>query len=676
MLRIITVRRICQVVFFLIFVWFCLAASLGEEWNRLRGWPVNWIIQLDPLVGLGTLLTTRTLYAGLIWGLATVVLTIFLGRFFCGWVCPFGAIHQFVGFLGRRRLKITAKIKANRFRKAQVIKYYILIFLLSAAAGDLIADLFRLPKSQSEIYLGLVIGSALAVLIGIMLKKTIAFRKVFGLFFVVMAVWTVLSLLFKLDGLTAAALQTGLLDPLPLVHRSINLVLLPLLDRPALLISANPRFYQGAWLIGAVFLTAVFLNLKIPRFYCRFICPLGALLGLLGRNALWRIGKTEVRCHKNCHMCETHCEGACEPSGRLRINECILCMNCLDGYCPRNLMTYQIYPSAAGEMSLPNMDRREFITAFVSGTVAVPMLRLTGGVGPNWNPVLIRPPGALDETEFLARCIKCGQCMRVCPTNVIQPALFEFGAEALWTPVLNFRIGTSGCQLNCIACGNLCPTAAIRPISLDERLGVKDYADTGALKIGTAFVDRSRCLPWVMDRPCLVCQENCPVSPKAIFTRTTFNPVRLPDVQNLHVKAADGVNIRFENAFLTPGAFATGDYFLSLMPDKNSVPRKIIQNTADSLTLDSAHPFKNPLAPGTEIMIQIRLLKPYVDPNQCIGCGVCEHECPVKGKRAIRVSAENESRNPKHTLLLRACLESQVLEKHAPPSVTALEKGA
>ncbi len=651
MLRIKTVRRISQILFFLIFLWFCAVTTLGESWHQLRGWPVNWIIQLDPLVGLGVLLTTHTIYAGLIWGLATVVLTILLGRFFCGWLCPFGAIHQFVGYLGKRRLKAAGKIKANRFRKGQATKYYLLILLLSAAAGDLLVALFALPRTHSEIYLSLVIGAALVLLIGVMLKKTPAFKKTFGLFFGVTALWVVLSVIFKLEGFAAAALQTGLLDPIPLLHRSVNLALAPLLDKPHLYLSANPRFFQGAWLIGLIFLAAVFLNLIIPRFYCRFVCPLGALLGLLSRHALWRIGKTQAPC-KDCHLCEKDCEGACEPSGSIRTNECVLCMNCLDGCCPRNIMTYGIHPSAGGEVLSPNLARREFITAFVAGTAATPMLRLSGTTGSNWNAGLIRPPGALAETDFLARCIKCGQCMRVCPTNVIQPALFQFGAEALWTPVLNFRIGTSGCQLNCIACGNLCPTAAIRPIDLDERLGINKHAQAGPLKIGTAFVDRGRCLPWAMDRPCLVCQENCPVSPKAIFTRIHFSTVRIPEVDALRVKTADTLNIHLHQALLKPGAFATGDYYVNFQSRETMRPRKIIQNTSDRLVIASTHPFPKPPASETEFEILIRLLRPYVDPNRCIGCGVCEHECPVKGKRAIRVSAENESRNPKHALLL------------------------
>jgi ferredoxin len=139
------------------------------------------------------------------------------------------------------------------------------------------------------------------------------------------------------------------------------------------------------------------------------------------------------------------------------------------------------------------------LASAVSGAAAIPMLRIGGYLGDNWDPALVRPPGALSEKEFLSRCIKCGQCMRICPTNVIHPAGMQGGLEGLWTPVLNFRMGTSGCQFNCIACGNLCPTAAIRPISIDERLGKNRYAEQGPIKIGTAFVDRGRCLPWAMD---------------------------------------------------------------------------------------------------------------------------------------------------------------------------------
>ena len=75
------------------------------------------------------------------------------------------------------------------------------------------------------------------------------------------------------------------------------------------------------------------------------------------------------------------------------------------------------------------------------------------------------------------------------------------------------------CELNCTLCSQVCPTGAIREISIAEKLGVGPFEATGPIKTGTAFYNRGRCLPWSMDTHCVVCEEVCPVSPKAIFTR-------------------------------------------------------------------------------------------------------------------------------------------------------------
>ena len=647
-MSIITTRRICQVFFLILFLWFCLAATLGERWFQLRGWPVNWIIQLDPLVGLATLLTTRTLYAGLVWGLATVVLTILLGRFFCGWLCPFGTIHQFTGYLARRKHKIKAKLALNGYHPAQSIKYWILVFLLIMAATALAADALRLPRTTPAGFaIVLILGLIVLIVLAVRQAKLNAPKTILAVF-IIGGSWLLASFLFHGDWRPVASLQIGLLDPIPLVYRSINLILLPLIDHTTLPAASSPRLYAGTWLIASIFVAALLLNLIRPRFYCRFICPLGALFGVLGRFAIWRIGKSREEC-TDCHLCEKNCEGACQPTRRIRTAECVLCLNCISD-CHHGLMGYHTAPSAGGEILSPDLSRREFLTAAVSGAAAIPLVRIAGNLGPNWNARLVRPPGSLPEDQFLSRCIKCGQCMRICPTNVIHPAGLTAGLEGVWTPVLNFRIGTSGCQHNCIACGNLCPTAAIRPISLAERQGLDRYAEQGPIKIGTAFIDRGRCLPWAMDRPCIVCQENCPVSPKAIFTRELFNVVRLQ--QPLVVKSADATRIEFQTDALVANQYATGDFFCVVPGSPDRRRRPIIANTNSSLTVDGNHPFEQPPVSQKPISIQIRLQQPYVDPRLCIGCGVCEHECPVRGKRAIRVTAENESRAREHALLI------------------------
>jgi len=648
-MNIVTTRRICQIFFFLLFLWFCLAATLGDRWWQLRGWPVNWILELDPLVGLGTLLTTRTLYAGLLWGLATVVLTIILGRFFCGWLCPFGSLHQFIGYLANRRRSLKAKLEANRYRSAQSLKYWFLVFLLTMAVAELVIDVIRLPRTTPAGFAALIAAGLAAVIVLAIRQAELNMKTAIAGVLTVTAGWILASFLFRGDWRPVASLQIGLLDPIPLVYRSINLLILPLIDQTTLTASSSPRLYAGTWLIASIFLVSMLLNLIWPRFYCRFVCPLGALFGMLGRFAIWRIGKSKEEC-TDCHLCEKNCEGACQPTTRIRIAECVLCLNCVDD-CHHGLMGYRPAPSAGGEILSTDLSRREFLTAAVSGAAAMPLLRIAGNPGPNWAARLVRPPGSLPEPQFLSRCIKCGQCMRICPTNVIHPTGLTAGLEGLWTPVLNFRIGTSGCQHNCIACGHLCPTAAIRPISLEERQGLGRYAQQGPIKIGTAFIDRGRCLPWAMDRPCIVCQENCPVSPKAIFTRELFNSVSLQ--HPLVVKNADSNRIEFQTDTLVANQYATGDYFCVVRGIPDGRPRPIIANTSHSLTVDRKFRFEQPPQAQNSISIQIRLQQPYVDPGRCIGCGVCEHECPVRGKRAIRVTAENESRSRQHALIVQ-----------------------
>ena len=572
-MRITTARRICQVFFLAMLVWCAVVTVVGPAWWQMRNWPVDWLLQLDPLVAVGTVLATGKLYAGLVWAAATVVLTILLGRVFCGWVCPFGTMHQFFGWVGRRGRPIKRQIEVNRPRRAQSIKYYLLVAMLCVA----------------------VIRPGLLV--------------------------------------------TGLVDPIPLVQRSVTLVVLPLADGGAHVLAGTSRFYEWSWLIGAVFLAALAANFLVPRFYCRFICPLGAMLGVLSRFAIFRIGKSAAD-RSQCGLCEADCEGACNPSGRIRTSECVLCGNCLKA-CSEGVMRYGLARSAAGERTGPDVSRRGVLLSLVAGAAAGAMVRLGGKGGTNWNSAVIRPPGALDEERFNQRCIRCGQCMKVCPTNVLQPGGLQGGAATLWTPLLNNRIGTSGCQLMCVACSGVCPTGAIRPIGLDEKLGRGAFASAGPIRLGTAFVDRGRCLPWAMGRPCIVCQENCPVSPKAITVREQFNTVRGGAGS---VKALREETVELSGVALRGGELDTGDYYLAA-GDKRLA---IVGNDAASVTLAEVAE----LSVGAAVAVQVRLQQPGVDVRACIGCGVCEHECPVSGLRAIRVTAENESRSRGHSLLL------------------------
>lgn len=646
-MRLVIVRRICQAFFLLLLILSCLVTKVGDQWFELRGWPVNWLLELDPLVGLATVLTTGSLYRGLLWGTVTLAATALIGRFFCGWFCPLGTLQQMVGVWADKGRKKRERAAGRQAHSAQRIKYLLLIGLLTMAAVELARPLVAV------LAIGGWMPPCIVILAGLGLVRwgTLSWLTTAGWAMAVTGgIGLMLGVILPGNRLLAAGLQTGLLDPIPLVYRSVSLVVLPLLAP-----GSQNIVVTGGLLTGGVFILVLALSAWHPRFYCRYVCPLGALFGITARWSLWRMGRRDFGgdgC-TSCGRCDHHCEGACAPAGQIQWAECVLCYNCPDD-CPERILGYAGSPSMSGEIAGPDLNRRFVITACASGAVLLPLARLGDPLGAGWRPDLVRPPGALTESEFLNRCIKCGQCMRVCPTHVIQPAVFEAGVEGLWTPRLDFRLGTSGCQHNCIACGHVCPTAAIRPLELDERMGRGHFADTGPIQIGTAFMDRGRCLPWAMGTPCIVCQENCPVSPKAITTQTILEPVS--GLERLTVRG-----IRSQTIYLQLPPISRpltgGDYFL-VGPAGVNHGLRITGIKADRIEL-AGDPAKAELLPDGSATVHVQLQQPFVDPHQCIGCGVCQHECPVRGRAAIRVTSENETRSRAHALLAGTGLSSK-----------------
>lgn len=159
----------------------------------------------------------------------------------------------------------------------------------------------------------------------------------------------------------------------------------------------------------------------------------------------------------------------------------------------------------AGGVQLPS--RRAFMGAAAGGVLLalgmraeIPVREAQAG--------FVRPPGSLPEAEFLARCVRCGECMKVCPTGGLQPAGAEAGFTGLFSPVLIPRLGP--CQPDCAVCGTACPSRAIMSLPLSE----KRWA-----RIGIASIDRKTCLAWAENRRCMVCKENCPYGAVSIVPR-------------------------------------------------------------------------------------------------------------------------------------------------------------
>jgi polyferredoxin len=455
------IRRLTQSLFLLIFFWlFLQTQSRGAD---ELGFPVKIFLEADPLIYITTVLSTRQFYAPFLLALLVILATVLLGRVFCGWICPLGTLHNIAGTLKKKRL-------SEKSYNLHHWKYIILIFLL-------VSSLFTLQLSGMLDPLALLIRSlSLAIYPLIQVATVSVFDTLYD--------WH-----------------------LPVIT-DISEIIYGLMKKTVLSFQ-QPLFNQAAF-TGFLFLGILALNLLERRFWCKFLCPLGGLLGLLSRYAI--LNRSVSEGCDGCGVCRRVCQGGAAPDAKEKWlkSECMACMNC-DDACPQNAVRFGFSRKPAG--AALDLGKRRVIGSMIAGMIAVPLLRISplkkAGAA---EPRLIRPPGSLDEKAFLKRCIKCGECMKVCITNGLQPSLLEADLEGIWSPVLVPRIGY--CEYRCTLCGQVCPTGAIKKLSLEEKAKVR---------IGLAMIDKGRCLPFAHSTPCIVCEEVCPTPRKAIW----FEEVRV-----------------------------------------------------------------------------------------------------------------------------------------------------
>lgn len=472
-------RRISQIFFLLLFLALLILTSLrptpgGTADLHLR-LPVRLFFEWDPLVALANAIASHALYRGLIFSLVVLLPTLLLGRFFCGWICPMGTLQHFVGNMPSEAKRGKQRIESNRYKRWQTVKYVVLIAGLVAAMFGSMAIGWLDPFSLLVRSIGLALLPAF----------NFAVREV----------------LAPLEHSHVVAISSA--------SQSLHAVL-----QATLLDFRQAHFEQGL-VLGVSFLVILAASFRITRFWCRSICPLGALLGAVSRWSVLGLHKDAEACDK-CNRCLLHCQGGDDPIGGApwRRSECLMCMNCVDS-CPHGSLRFQLFCNER-EVATPDIGRRKAITGLVAGAAAVPLMRANTGMGKSRNDRLLRPPGALEEADFLSRCIRCGECMKVCPNNSLHPTLEQAGIEGFWTPMLVPRIGY--CEPSCSLCSEVCPTGAIWQISPSEKGWVVGVGSgSQPIRLGTAFYDRGRCLPWAEATECIVCEEWCPVSPKAIY---------------------------------------------------------------------------------------------------------------------------------------------------------------
>jgi MauM/NapG family ferredoxin protein len=464
-------QRVTQAVSLALFVG--LFFLTVHPWSE--GLAVDFFLRLDPVIGVGSVLATRTFSLSLIPGFVVLLSAFFVGRVFCGHICPMGTTLDVL----QSSLKLERKksVKSNSYESTGQYrrwKYAILAVILSAALGGV-----------SLVF----VGSPLSLVTRL---YALAFHPVL--------------LLVSDSGLAWVA---------PLIDRVARTEL-------AYLTIGNRVFATNVF-VAALFAAITALAFISPRFWCRNLCPAGALFGLFSRSPLLRRQVSDACTH--CGRCVRECPtGAIsEEPEKTAHEECIVCLQCV-GTCPVSAISFRAGgPRAETAIPRPDFARRGILLAAGSGLITSALVR-TGMYQPaalgRERPLrvaeLIRPPGALPEPEFLTRCVRCGECMKVCPTNTLQPIWLEAGLEGIFSPVVVPRL--AACAVGCTACGTVCPTEAIRELTLVE----KNHA-----KLGTAWIAREYCLAWEQDKKCLVCDEMCPykaISLKSVPDRTNAVP--------------------------------------------------------------------------------------------------------------------------------------------------------
>ena len=300
-----------------------------------------------------------------------------------------------------------------------------------------------------------------------------------------------------LGAAAGGVMLAGYVAPVPVLTRG----LLFSLGDAQLAVLRGPHLippWTGARLAGALLLLAIpLLGLLAPRFWCRCLCPSGALLSLTGRWGLIR-RRVSDRCTR-CGACVSACPfGAIGDDIGTRPADCVSCQTC-GAVCPVGAISFEsparpaTPPTPAGERALT---RRTFVMALAgAGVAAVAAPRLAV---PRAGGVPVRPPGSVPEAEFLRLCVRCGECIKACPFNVLQAAGLEDGRDGVWAP--RVQADWSGCDPTCNNCGQVCPTGAIRALPLEEKR---------VARMGVAVINRRTCLPCAGREACRLCVDEC-----------------------------------------------------------------------------------------------------------------------------------------------------------------------
>ena len=433
-------RRTVQAISFFFLLYLIIQTAFPLELRI----PVDLYLRLDPFIAIITFLTQAEIIIRMLPAFGVLFLVVIFGNFFCGWFCPMGATIDFFDRVLFREKKRPQPFDGQPWRRG---RYGVFIFAL--ATGLMGLQVLYLLDPLSLITRTLVIA---------FYPPAVYLYNYF----------------------------------LPEVQRFLP-------SNPFILSAMKPPVFKVNLLIFLFFVGVLALGVIRKRFWCRYLCPLGTLFSLASRLRMVRRSVSDacVQCMKCVRECSIGAIPADSPR-QYRQQDCISCFKCLD--CPPEATTFNFSIPRWKTADGVNLSRRYVVGSMALGVFSAlaiktnPMQTESGLK----NNRLIRPPGALPEKNFVSVCTGCGECLKVCPNNALQSTFLEAGLAGLYTPRLVPRIGY--CEEHCNFCGRVCPTEAIRPLSVEEKQKIQ---------MGLAKIDKTRCIAYEEGKVCLVCNEQC-----------------------------------------------------------------------------------------------------------------------------------------------------------------------
>jgi len=307
--------------------------------------------------------------------------------------------------------------------------------------------------------------------------------------------------------------------------------------------SVNVKYADAALMIIIITMIMSISVLAVfkGRFYCNTVCPVGSLLGLISKISFFKIQIDKERCI-HCKKKEKTCKSSCIDHAveHIDFSRCVSCFNCLT-VCPNSSINFKFTYNYKVKDIDKEFDRTELKSyrenikigrkSFLSGMVFIPSI-LSAQTAEKKQKLFIQdrskqkeykkntfssPPGSSGIEKFNEKCTACSLCITRCPSSVLQPAVLQYGFYGIMQPFLDFNTGY--CNYDCTICSEICPTGAIRKISVAE----KHLTQTGK----SIFI-KENCITYTNGTACGACSEHCPT--KAVDMIPFRNGLVIPEV--------------------------------------------------------------------------------------------------------------------------------------------------